>query len=88
MSRSELERLVSDAEGDSSLRRALRHCRSSQELVLAARRLGYGVTRVDLQEARRQERQELRARRLSGDVGAGAGGSQPLPLEVPAQPGC
>ena len=51
MSWSELERLVDDAEGEGSLRRALRHCRSQQELVLAARRLGYRITRVDLQRA-------------------------------------
>ncbi|MCP9805946.1 Nif11-like leader peptide family natural product precursor [Cyanobium sp. T1B-Tous] len=59
MSWSELERLVDEAEGEASLRRALGHCRSQQELVLAARRLGYRITRVDLQRAwllhRRQE---------------------------------
>jgi hypothetical protein len=51
MSWSELERLVEEAEGEASLRRSLRHCRSQQELVLAARRLGYRITRVDLQRA-------------------------------------
>jgi hypothetical protein len=51
MSWSELERLVEEAEGDASLRRALGHCRSQQELVLAARRLGYRITRVDLLRA-------------------------------------
>jgi hypothetical protein len=51
MSWSELERLVDDAEGETSLQRSLRHCRSQQELVLAARRLGYRITRVDLTRA-------------------------------------
>ena len=51
MSWSELERLVDDAEGETSLQRSLRHCRSQQELVLAARRLGYRITRVDLKRA-------------------------------------
>jgi hypothetical protein len=51
MSWSELERLVEDAEADTTVRRALRHCRSQQELVLAARRLGYRITRVDLLRA-------------------------------------
>lgn len=68
MSRSELERLVSDAEADGALRRALRHCRSGQELVLAARRLGYGVTRVDLRQARQEERQQGRRLRKSSDA--------------------
>ena len=39
MSWFELERLVEDAEKEPQLARALRHCRSSPELVLAARRL-------------------------------------------------
>ncbi len=51
MSWSELERLVEEAETDEVIRRGLRHCRSSPELLLAARRLGYGVTRVDLKRA-------------------------------------
>ena len=51
MSWSELERLVDDAEADTTVQRALRHCRSQQELVLAARRLGYRITRVDLLRA-------------------------------------
>jgi hypothetical protein len=51
MSWSELERLVSDAEADRALQRALRHCRSRKELILAARRLGYRITRIDLQRA-------------------------------------
>ena len=48
MSWSELERLVDDAEADTTVKRALRHCCSQQELVLASRRLGYRITRVDL----------------------------------------
>ncbi|MBD2549904.1 Nif11 family protein [Microcystis elabens FACHB-917] len=51
MSWSELERLVEEAETDEVIRRGLRHCRSCQELILAARRLGYRVTRVDLHRA-------------------------------------
>jgi len=51
MSWSELERFVDDVEADSSLQRALKHCRSRKELILAARRLGYRITRIDLQRA-------------------------------------
>jgi hypothetical protein len=58
MSWSELERLVCDAEVDAAMQRALKHCRSRKELILAARRLGYRITRVDLQRAW-QEHQQL-----------------------------
>ncbi|MCP9834647.1 MULTISPECIES: Nif11 family protein [unclassified Cyanobium] len=51
MSWSELERLVDEAEADQVICRGLRHCRSRAELVLAARRLGFRVTQVDLQRA-------------------------------------
>ena len=51
MSWSELERLVEDAETDAVMRRALRHCRSRRELLLAAQRLGYVITKDDLQQA-------------------------------------
>jgi hypothetical protein len=51
MSWSELERMVEEAELDDEIRRALRHCRSRQELVLAGRRLGYRITRLDLVRA-------------------------------------
>jgi len=51
MSWSELERLVEDAETDGAMGRALRHCRSRRELLLAARRLGYAITNADLQQA-------------------------------------
>jgi len=56
MSWSELERLVEDAETDAVMRRALRHCRSRRELLLAARRLGYAITNADLQQAWTLER--------------------------------
>lgn len=52
MSWSELERLVETAEHDGHLRRALRHCRSRSELVLAARRLQFEITLKDLHGAR------------------------------------
>jgi predicted ribosomally synthesized peptide with nif11-like leader len=58
MSWSELERLVEAAEADGALRRALSHCRSRHELVLAARRLGYRITRVDLARAWTSHQQE------------------------------
>ena len=58
MSWSELERLVDEAELDSEIRRALRHCRSRDELVLASRRLGYRITRMDLLRAWREHRSE------------------------------
>jgi hypothetical protein len=51
MSWSELERLVEDAETDAVMRRALRHCRSRRELLLAAQRLGYAITNADLLQA-------------------------------------
>lgn len=65
MSWSELERLVDEAELQAEIRRALRHCRSREELVLAARRLGYRVTRMDLVRAW-QEHQWERAHRRAG----------------------
>jgi hypothetical protein len=52
MSWSELERLVEAAEMDPALRRALRHCRSRRELVLAGQRLGYAIALADLRRAR------------------------------------
>ncbi len=58
MSWSELERLVDQAETDAGLRRSLKGCRSTPELILAARRLGYRITRIDLQRAWEEERQE------------------------------
>jgi hypothetical protein len=58
MSWFELERLVEDAEREPQLAMALRHCRSNPELVLAARRLGYRVTRFDLEQARLADQNE------------------------------
>jgi predicted ribosomally synthesized peptide with nif11-like leader len=58
MSWSELERLVADVEADTLLQRALKHCRSRKELILAARRLGYRITRMDLQQAWQEEQRE------------------------------
>ncbi len=60
MSWSELERLVNEAEANPSLRRSLKGCRSTPELILAARRLGYRITRIDLQRAWEEERQEYK----------------------------
>lgn len=57
MSWSELERMVEAAEADPALRRALRHCRSRQELVLAGQRLGFAIGLADLRRARLLERQ-------------------------------
>jgi len=56
MSWSELERLVEEAESDAALRRALMHCRSTGELVLAGQRLGFAIDGQDLTLARRLHR--------------------------------
>ena len=58
MSWSELERFVEELEADAALRRAVKHCRSRKELILAARRLGYRITRIDLQRAWQEEQRE------------------------------
>jgi hypothetical protein len=47
----ELTRLVEEAERDAVIRRSLRRCRSRAELVLAARRMGFAIQRVDLRRA-------------------------------------
>ena len=60
MSWSELERLVKAVEVDPGMRRCLRQCRSKQELVLVARQLGFRITRVDLQRAWLDHRQQQR----------------------------
>lgn len=60
MSWQELERLVSDVETDAVIRRAMKCCRSRHEFVLAARRLGYRITRVDLQLALEEDQREQR----------------------------
>lgn len=62
MSWSELERLVEQAESDPAVRRALSHCRSRFELVLASRRLGFGIDGHDLTLAwQLHQRQEITA---------------------------
>ena len=61
MSWSELERFVEELEGNASLRLAIKHCRSRKELVLAARRLGYRITRIDMQRAWQEEQREKQA---------------------------
>lgn len=65
MSWSELERLVDEAEHDADIGRALRHCRSREELVLAARRLGYRITRMDLLRAWQEHQWEQEQRRTA-----------------------
>ncbi len=37
---------------------SLKHCRSRKELILAARRLGYRITHIDLQRAWQEEQLE------------------------------
>jgi Nif11 domain len=59
MSLLELERLVEEAEADSSIRKVLSGCHTRPELILVARRLGYRITRLDLQRAFNQHQQEL-----------------------------
>jgi hypothetical protein len=49
---------VDELEADSCLQRALKHCRSRKELILAARRLGCRITRIDLQRAWQEEQRE------------------------------
>ena len=66
MSWSELERLVDAAESQRELQRSLRHCRSRKELILAARRLGYRITRMDLQRAWQEEQAEVEGQQQAG----------------------
>jgi hypothetical protein len=54
----ELARLVEEAEHDGVIRRSLRCCRSRAELVLAARRMGFAIHRIDLRRAWLLHRQE------------------------------
>jgi len=75
VSLSELERLVGEAEADASLRQALRRCRSRQQLIQAARRLGYRITGMDLQRAWQLEQQEKQER--SRTCAAGVRGADP-----------
>ena len=73
MSWSELERLVRDGEQRGPIRQALRGCGDDAELVLRARRLGYRITRVDLQRAWLAHQQELSARAARRAATAAAG---------------
>ncbi|MEI6032255.1 MAG: Nif11-like leader peptide family natural product precursor [Synechococcaceae cyanobacterium ELA739] len=88
MSWSELERLVETAEQDGQLRRALRHCRSRLELVMAARRLQFQISLKDLQRARLlHQRQEGAANDLPHGSEAAHQGLEacpPHPLGRPA----
>jgi hypothetical protein len=65
MSWSELERLVVDAEASAQLQGVLRRCRSRNELLQTARRLGYRVTQNDLRQAWLQHLQDAKAQKLS-----------------------
>ncbi len=64
MSWSELERLVSAAETRAEVRRAVRRCTSSQDLITAARTLGFRITAADLKIAEVKHRVEHRNHRL------------------------
>jgi len=66
MSRSELERLVAEAELRSELRQRLQGCYSREELARLARSLGYGVTTGDLERAEAEQGVEGK---LEGDSG-------------------
>lgn len=65
MSWSDLERLVVDAEASAQLQGVLRRCRSRNELLQTARRLGYRVTQNDLRQAWLQHLQDPEAQELS-----------------------
>ena len=64
MSWSDLERLVVDAEARAHLQGILRRCRSRDELLQTARRLGYRVTHNDLRQAWSQHLQAAEAQEL------------------------
>lgn len=63
MSWSELERLVQEAEANERLRRQLRRCHSSEDLVTLARLLGFRISAADLRRARVKHHVERRSRR-------------------------
>ena len=65
MSWSDLERLVVDAEANAQLQGVLRRCRTRNELLQTARRLGYRVTHNDLRHAWSQHLQEAEAQEFS-----------------------
>lgn len=63
MSWSELARLVKDAASDARLLQKLQDCATPQDLVLAARRRGYRITRIDVERALLKEKSpEARSR--------------------------
>jgi argininosuccinate lyase len=62
---SDLERLVLDAEGSPQLQGVLRRCRSRNDLLQTARRLGYRVTQNDLRHAWLQHLQDAKAQEPS-----------------------
>jgi hypothetical protein len=61
MSWSDLERLMTDAETSHVLKQTLSQCRSRNELLQTARRLGYRVTQNDLRHAWLQHLQDAEA---------------------------
>jgi len=73
MTWSELERFVLEAEADPAMRRSLKHCRSEFELILAARRLGYRLSRSDLLLARQEHRREQQAAQAGLQAASEAG---------------
>ncbi|QPN69966.1 Nif11-like leader peptide family natural product precursor [Synechococcus sp. CBW1108] len=75
MSRSDLERLVADAETSQELQQTLSQCRSREELLHTARCLGYRVTRNDLQNAWLEHRNAPAAHRADRADRWAAGGS-------------
>ena len=75
MSWSDLERLVVDAEASAQLQGVLRRCRSRQELLHTARRLGYRVTKGDLLNAWLEHHNAPAANGAGGADRWAAGGS-------------
>jgi hypothetical protein len=73
MSWSELERLVQAAETGPPSHAVLHRCRSKAELVLAARKLGYRITRMDLLRAWEVHRSEAIEAELAPEVSAAKG---------------
>ena len=75
MSRSDLERLVADAETSHKLQQTLSQCRSREELLHTARCLGYRVTKGDLQNAWQEHRNAPAGNRAHRAERWAAGGS-------------
>ncbi|MCT0226075.1 Nif11 family protein [Synechococcus sp. CS-1328] len=73
MSMQNLHRLVVDAESDGRMRARLRRCRNTDDLIRTARRLGYGISAVDLSRARQDDqrsRQVVARLVATGSVGS------------------